>query len=673
MKLAIVQHKDYQDFNFTELFDKIIDLSDYQPSNSVEEKHEEEISEFEWVLKQITQHGREIDAVIISNLLMYDSEEYISEKNGYYTSAFALALHIRFDQNKTISNLPIVILSFKTIDEVIAKSYEFPQILGTKGTFFCNPNFLSVKNIQTWVKPPNDDLFEDSHYVKPSLQTIQEIIGKCSKTVIADNRPVILKRLFVRNYASSGHDIANEWGAYRMAQIADLKEFVFYYPKTLYFKYLLANIDVSGNNNVTDCRPFYEGNLNVLFIDDFYEKGWEKCLKLVFENKILKSGTITIDPKGTWNDSFLKDIGDNKYDLILLDYYLGKNEKGIDKLKKIKGVNPVVPVIMFTASNKAWNMDKLYEAGADGYYIKEHPDNAHDADFSVENFKNFYETVEKCLTKGKLLRKYWSKINLIKQGWSFTNKGNQKNKERIEERLIMFLGLLKKAYEQTEFDKNTFFYSEWELSFLTLWSTLNEIQEVYYEKHNKFVPFEYTDPSGTLQSKNSHPNGSTNNLPNFISWQIRNGDYLLASLPEFDANQQPVLLNPNFYRIDRNSKYSKIRLDNNTPSGFTVESGLFKLEPKLRYDMTLFIQIAFLIHEITSSETLNRDILMSNLLNLNNKIRNKLYLTHGEESSSLNFTDLYQNHRESDVDWQTHIKQLFEIVYFLCTGKECTW
>jgi hypothetical protein len=46
----------------------------------------------------------------------------------------------------------------------------------------------------------------------------------------------------------------------------------------------------------------------------------------------------------------------------------------------------------------------------------------------------------------------------------------------------MFLGLLKKAFEQTEFDKNTFFYSKWELSFLTLWSTLNEIQEAYYEK-----------------------------------------------------------------------------------------------------------------------------------------------------------------------------------------------
>jgi DNA-binding NarL/FixJ family response regulator len=30
---------------------------------------------------------------------------------------------------------------------------------------------------------------------------------------------------------------------------------------------------------------------------------------------------------------------------------------------------------MFTASNKAWNMKALLDAGADGYYIKESPEN----------------------------------------------------------------------------------------------------------------------------------------------------------------------------------------------------------------------------------------------------------------------------------------------------------
>jgi hypothetical protein len=84
---------------------------------------------------------------------------------------------------------------------------------------------------------------------------------------------------------------------------------------------------------------------------------------------------------------------------------------------------------MFTASNKAWNMDELYEAGADGYYVKEHPETANDPEFSVKNFQNFHKTVENCLKKGTLLRKYWKKINEIENSTFIKNKSGQKNKE----------------------------------------------------------------------------------------------------------------------------------------------------------------------------------------------------------------------------------------------------
>ena len=137
---------------------------------------------------------------------------------------------------------------------------------------------------------------------------------------------------------------------------------------------------------------------------------------------------------------------------------------------------------MFTASNKAWNMHELHQAGADGYFVKEHPETAKDPDFSVKNFENFQQTVTQCVKKGELLRKFWKHKKLIKKSNLLVNKPNQINRERILERLIMFIGLLKKAKEQTKFDTTTFFYSDWELAFLTLWSTLNEIQEVYFNK-----------------------------------------------------------------------------------------------------------------------------------------------------------------------------------------------
>lgn len=472
------------------------------------------------------------------------------------------------------------------------------------------------------------------------------------------------------------HGIANQWGAYRMAQVAG-KEIDYIHPKTLYFKYLLALAKPPKPVELT-----FPTVKKILFIDDNYHKGWKDCLEGLF-------GKGTIEAYVSWQEAEVKGedkkIKDGEYDLIFLDFYLGEQDRkgaGQDILEIIKGkkdendqevhkgLNSVVPVIMFTASNKAWNMDKLYEAGADGYYVKEHPDNAHDADFSVENFKNFRETVEKCLKKGDLLRKYWSKINQIKQQWNFTNKGNQKNRERIEERLTMFLGLLKKAYEQTNFDKQAFFYSEWELAFLTLWSTLNEVQEVYYEKHSRFVPFEYIDPSDTSQSKNSHPN-RLNKIPAyFVNWQIRGGDYLIAYRPEFDTNGQPILQTGNrFYKLERCSKFCR---DPTSSSGFRLDTGFSKLsDERWKYDKNLSTQIAFLVTQINLSTVLNRDRLLANLLTLNDDVRNKLYLTHGDDSSSPNFTVLYQDRRRTDTDWQEKIEQLFEIVYFLCTGKEC--
>lgn len=63
---------------------------------------------------------------------------------------------------------------------------------------------------------------------------------------------------------------------------------------------------------------------------------------------------------------------------------LSPNEfSGMKILKAIKAANQGIQVIMFTASNKAWNMKALLDAGADGYYIKESPEFAFPNSYSV--------------------------------------------------------------------------------------------------------------------------------------------------------------------------------------------------------------------------------------------------------------------------------------------------
>ena len=71
------------------------------------------------------------------------------------------------------------------------------------------------------------------------------------------------------------------------------------------------------------------------------------------------------------------------YDVIFLDLRLLKEEDKVNQisnisdftgtkvLRKIKDINKGIQVIIFTASNKVWNIEKLLEIGANGYYIKE--------------------------------------------------------------------------------------------------------------------------------------------------------------------------------------------------------------------------------------------------------------------------------------------------------------
>lgn len=332
---------------------------------------------------------------------------------------------------------------------------------------------------------------------------------------------------------------------------------------------------------------------------------------------------------------------------------------------------------MFTASNKAWNMDELYEAGADGYYVKEHPETAHDPEFSTKNFESFHKTVENCLEKGKLLGKYWKQIKYIEQNLIIENKLGadgelEFEKDRINERLMMFLGLLKKAFEQTKFDKNTFFYSEWELAFLTLWSTFNEIQEASFKK----IPLEYIDKNGNKYLINDYHRDKLS-LPSLSTWKLnlpkkyKNPKYSIFVDYDmkfsYDKDEKIQVDYKGFYEIlctrktillySGNSKYGRYYSFN--PKGMSDIS--VKLEERLHS------QIAFILLNMDSSRSL-----LKHLKEIND-FRNHLYLTHGEEPANPNYALEYKDQRYSDKDWETHIEQLFEIVYFLCTGEECTW
>ena len=89
---------------------------------------------------------------------------------------------------------------------------------------------------------------------------------------------------------------------------------------------------------------------------------------------------------------------------------------GTKILRKIKECNRGIQVIVFSASNKIWYIDKLLnlkDASANGYYVKESPEYILSSNFSNENYNNLLENIKKCLDL-KFLKDFYNEFNIIK-------------------------------------------------------------------------------------------------------------------------------------------------------------------------------------------------------------------------------------------------------------------
>jgi hypothetical protein len=304
---------------------------------------------------------------------------------------------------------------------------------------------------------------------------------------------------------------------------------------------------------------------------------------------------------------------------------------------------------VFTASNKAWNLEALLNIGADGYFIKPSPEIPTTHTQLRTELNNFISLMINLKTKVDALRPFWKHIAKINATTcllpeKFISGNTTIITQRIQERLRMFFGLLKRNFEDSEFNK-LFYYSDIKLAFMTLWSCLNDIQYACYDKKNIAwitkkgksmfniqVESKYlvnigisTSPPKALQQKNPKSNSFESTL-----------------IVDYDSQKS-------VYSIG--SEYSKI----NDCSGSIGE------------------QIAFLLltlksASITDSSDGNTKIdnLVKSLFSLKSK-RNHLYLTHGNEDHAASFfTQTEENNAEITL---TDCARLYEIVHLLVRGE----
>jgi CheY-like chemotaxis protein len=229
--------------------------------------------------------------------------------------------------------------------------------------------------------------------------------------------------------------------------------------------------------------------MDILLIDDEANKGWKEILEKIF----FKEQIIDV----ALNHQEAKELLEKKsYDLIFLDLRFGeidhinldlKNYGGYKVLnelirKNFSCLNFSTPIMLFTASNKPWNIFEMFNYGVDEFYIKEHPERAGDIQFSQNNTKRLKENIVTLFELGKKRKEIWCKIDKVLKLIDQTI--NNKNiKNRINEKLRIGYALLFRKVNTLE--KNVLLFNNEVNSFITFWSILEEVSHDFFGKKNE--------------------------------------------------------------------------------------------------------------------------------------------------------------------------------------------
>lgn len=325
----------------------------------------------------------------------------LSDYNG-----LRLASHIRCTKSKNQTSR-IYIYGFVGIDYLLQNDYF--NILKTKNTFLIPFTKLAI--------------FE-------SIQKSQLIL-------LSEELPfeiVKLKLEVPQNYEDN-HSISNEWAIYRWAMTINseddaIEKITQKIDSNLYFKYLKTIYPIAESKKLIDddIKIHTIGTPKILLIDDEAEKGWYEIFCKIFSdvNK-LAFDSLGDDFKNQTEEQIieccLEKVVNYDADIVILDFRLHQNDfndkdiaevTGIKILKEIKKYNPGIQVIIFSATNKVWNLQALQDAGADGFIVKESPENSINPNLTKDSIMYFRSAIEKVIRK-KFLKKFFITCETIQQ------------------------------------------------------------------------------------------------------------------------------------------------------------------------------------------------------------------------------------------------------------------
>ena len=327
----------------------------------------------------------------------------LSVDNYLEFSGLRIGYHIRLTSEFNNQETPIVFMARESAFEINKLSF-LGEILG------CPQIYMT-------------DKLEIDDFVRQI-----EFIQSTSKENVLNG---FLERIHIKptgNYTTH-HTIANEWSILRWFKTILKSEIIDYIPEeiesieskinsNLYYKYLTCKFPVNNVQglSVEDLKLKFNGK--ILYIDDEKDKGWNELFCALFYdgiiNKVEDYESFGTEFKELEKDEIIK-LSVNKakdFDLVILDFRLTEDDfyetdpkkiTGYQILEGIKAHNKGIQVVVFSATNKVWNLQALQDAGADGFIVKESPENIIDKYFTVESLKNVTTIIDSCF-KYKFLK-----------------------------------------------------------------------------------------------------------------------------------------------------------------------------------------------------------------------------------------------------------------------------
>lgn len=310
-------------------------------------------------------------------------------------SGLTAAAYIRLD-NTINSKKPILFVGPENISLINAVS-DLASILYTPYIYTTNIN-LNNTNIEKWciknISVSLDNIMSDEQY-----ERFLHIFNLQAPTKFGDR-----------------HSIANEWAVHRWADMFGKNIESIGNENLLFYKLLRARLGetqeftkkwIKKHPGIARIDIHNPEQYTVSLIDDDYDKGWESVLRYVIEEESgIKFNVFKDFSKDLSKDELLDKVKEfidkTPSNCYILDLRLHENDSGTKDYKKLSGheissyilnKNKGNRVIIFTASNKVWNLKEEMPKGICGYSIKESPEQMLSVDSSYKLFADLISEI----------------------------------------------------------------------------------------------------------------------------------------------------------------------------------------------------------------------------------------------------------------------------------------